>query len=302
MSIAFPKDDTVELAEDQRRLLLELFSPVWEWTRPTISRKDMSTNRETAQDERRDQLDPDQSAIVQVYCMSTEQFDRIKDAQIKPALGRMQSLRIFPLGQFWDVAEELTYAACWLPLVTWLPFALYYAGMRFALTEYVLALVAWLFVWPVIEYALHRWFFHAPVLWARRLPPYGQGVVNVVRFLSHTVHHAHPTDRKRIATPLIMSGLIAVGVLGPVFAFFPERYALGLGVGMILGYVQYDVTHYCLHTYSNQMPGWVPRRVATWWARLHKAHANHHYGNQGLTQSFGVAHAWVDPLFGTQPK
>lgn len=255
------------------------------------------------QQQQQQQLDPEQSAIVQAYCMSSAQFDRIKDAVVKPSLNPGQSLRLFPRGFFWDIAEDNTYAAWWLPLVTWLPLALYFACIKFEQAwQSGIMLVSWLFLWPLIEYGLHRFLFHSPVAWTARLPHFVQGTWNVVRLLLHTVHHAHPTDRRRIVTPLIMSALLAVLVLGPLAATLPERVALPLALGLILGYVQYDLTHHALHAWHSVLPLWMPNRVARWWAALHKAHANHHYATRGAQESFDVAHGCLDSLFGTAPR
>jgi hypothetical protein len=245
-------------------------------------------------------LDPERSAIVQAYMMSALDFDTIKDAAIRPALRPDQSIRLFPESGAWAPLEGLTYAPLWLPLATWLP------GCVVALsrlppgpTTFVLIALGWLVLWPLIEYGLHRFLFHAPVAWASCMPRPLQGCVNVVRLLAHTVHHAHPTDRRRIVTPLVMSALIGGLVFPPFFWLLPSDKALALAIGLVLGYVQYDWTHYYLHCGwpPADLPDWVPWKG--WFCRLHKSHANHHYATLGARQSFGVAHETLDWLFGT---
>jgi len=235
--------------------------------------------------------------------MSSAQFDTIKDRGLRPALRPDQSIRLFPLDGPWAPLEELTYAAWWEPFCTWLlvSWILFWYCTAPGLLKYALIAFSWLVGWPLVEYGLHRFVFHAPVAWASRwgLPQWMQGCVNVGRLLAHTVHHAHPTDRRRIVTPFAMSAPIAIGVLAPFFLLLPEHLASSIVIGLILGYVQYDWTHYYLHcgTPPAQLPDWAPWKA--WFQRLHKSHANHHYATFGPEQSFSVAHELPDKLFGT---
>ena len=252
-------------------------------------------------------LDPRRSAIVQAYQMSSAQFDVIKDQALRPALRSDESIRLFPEEGLWGKLEHYTYAEWWLPLCTWFPACaviFWYtpeAAPGYWWLKYAAIALGWFMVWPLLEYLLHRFIFHAPVAWATRwgLPRWMQGSINVARLLLHTVHHAHPTDRRRIVTPLAMSLAITCPVLTPLSWALPRHVAMPMFIGIILGYVQYDWTHYSLHcgVAPADLPDWTPWKA--WFQRLHKAHANHHHGTFGSRQSFGVAHETPDKLFGT---
>jgi len=260
-------------------------------------------------------FDPDESAIVQAWSMSSKEFDTIKDKAIAPALPAEKSLRLLPRGFIFDAFEETTYAPWWLLFCAWLPGA-WFMWRTIPDTKpaaaYGLPLIGAFLIWPLLEYALHRWVFHMPVAWAQRWPRWVQGIVNVTRLLAHTVHHAHPMDHKRIITPLPMSLLLSFAVFPPLFALMRPHNAAGLSTGLILGYVQYDLTHYLLHCHGGGSNGdtlgwfvaWLPfaSRLRQWWAELQRTHANHHYATHGASQSFGVAHPWTDELFGTEPR
>ncbi len=251
-------------------------------------------------------LDRYTSAIAQAYGMHSAVYERhIKDTLILPRLEPHESLVLLP--EPLSVLEWTTHAPLWLPLVTWIPLVMYtwIYLVEHRSNPWTLAcfLFAFFIHWPLTEYLLHRFVFHSSVMWAIRYSPRIQGIANVARLLAHTVHHAHPTDRRRIVTPLPMSGLIACAVLPPIFYLLPWDGACAWSTGLVLGYVQYDWIHYYLH-FGNptvdvpRWMGWVRR----WLQALQRAHNNHHFSPSGPTESFGVAHTTWDWVFGTQHK
>lgn len=252
-------------------------------------------------------LDPAESAILQVYGMTGREFDEIKDSIAGRKLDSNVSLRLLPAQGWIAQFEPLTYAPWWLHLVTWLPacVATWLWVLPHSFTSAVLIVIGSSGIWPLLEYALHRFFFHMSVAWTARLPQWTQGSVNVVRLLSHTVHHAHPTDRRRIITPLPMSLAIA-GLVFPVL-FFVVRdtdAARSLAVGLVLGYVYYDYMHYDLHlgTPIEQWPAWIPTALGLYIQRLRRAHRNHHHAPGGHEASFSVSGGFWDRIFLTQAK
>lgn len=257
----------------------------------------MATEWERENRERTIPLDRTRSVILQAYTMG-EAFDVIKDALIvNPTMKSGESLIILP--PLLAPLEFTTKAPVWLPLVVWLPvcWALWMRCIvQHSAWTGVACIGACLVVWPLLEYVLHRFIFHMPVAWAK-----GNGIVNVVRLLLHTVHHAHPTDALRIVTPIPLSGAVALLVLPGVFLACPTRdIAYAFTTGLILGYLSYDMMHYYLHFgRPNALPDWMPGKA--WLRRLHKSHANHHFAPHGYRESFGVAHTTWDAVFGTLP-
>ncbi len=160
-------------------------------------------------------------------------------------------------------------------------------------------------VWTLLEYLMHRFLFHSSVSWAEGLPRPLGGAVNVIRLLMHTVHHAHPADKLRIATPLPMSIVIAALVLPPLYALLSLDSARAVGAGLIAGYVRYDLYHYYHHTVESEfdLPWWFPPSMPTPRLKeLRRNHLNHHYGTDGHHGAFGVSTSLWDRVFGTMPK
>jgi len=252
-------------------------------------------------------LDPDRSAIVQAYRMSSAEFDIIKDSMARRRLDSDISLRLLPETGWLAPFEVVTYAPWWLHLVTWVPLCLWVYIWKLPHTLGVALLITFgmLGMWPLLEYLLHRFIFHSSVAWASVLPRPLQGCVNVTRLLLHSVHHAHPTDRKRIITPLPMSLAIAGLVLPPyILLFHDPKVAYSICVGIVLGFVKYDYVHYDHHLGVNldQWPRWIPSRIKEHFRVLRRAHKNHHYAVNGHESSFGVSESFCDDAFGTTSK
>lgn len=128
------------------------------------------------------------------------------------------------------------------PYAVVLPIALGCLGRALALglpaaRVAVLAACGWL-VWSFLEYAMHRWLFHAEVR---------SETARIAVLLAHGHHHVWPRDRRRIAaTPiqlgscaLLLSGLFDLALDGP-----SSWAALG---GALFGYVAYEAVHWTAH-------------------------------------------------------
>jgi len=252
-------------------------------------------------------LNPDRSAIVQVFNMTGAEFNVIKDSMAGRKLNPDISLRLLPEEGPLAPFEIVTYAPWWLHLVTWIPacVAVWIWMLPHTFVTAFFILLGFAGLWPLLEYILHRFFFHMSVDWTASLPLWLQGCINVVRLLSHTVHHAHPTDGRRIITPLPMSLAIASLVFPILFAVvrYPDA-SRALAVGLVLGYVYYDYMHYDLHlgTPIEKWPDWIPMGIKRYVQRLRRAHRNHHYAPNGHEASFSVSGAFWDRVFHTEAK
>jgi sterol desaturase/sphingolipid hydroxylase (fatty acid hydroxylase superfamily) len=125
--------------------------------------------------------------------------------------------------------------------------------------------------WTLIEYLLHRFFFHhAPVL--KRV---------------HERHHNSPLEL--IGTPAWASALIALVTAALACAVLGFPIGTAATAGLAAGYLWYVFVHYAAHH-------WRPRRGSyLYGARLR--HARHHH--QSHDGNFGVTTALWDHVFST---
>lgn len=198
----------------------------------------------------------DKPGIPQVYRMGKS----YGPWSYQPLRGFDENMSLLIIG---GPLEALTHVPEWMPaawgvvglllfIYTWLE-----SGGLYALLHLLIGSVI---LWPLIEYALHRWVLHIPT-------SSGNGVLNVIHFLLHGIHHKTPKDTTRLLAPIPMVIVLAIPIyLGMNVVMSTER-CLALWAGILLGYVQYDYTHLYLH-----MPGKKP----AWIRPLVKKHQNHH--------------------------
>jgi sterol desaturase/sphingolipid hydroxylase (fatty acid hydroxylase superfamily) len=125
--------------------------------------------------------------------------------------------------------------------------------------------------WTLVEYLLHRAFFHhAPIL-AR----------------IHERHHRSPQEL--IGTPAWASAFIAIiAVALPSVAVLGFDLGTAMTGGMITGYLWYVFVHYTTHH-------WRPRKRSHLYS-VRLRHARHHHSQTG---NFGVTTDIWDRAFGT---
>jgi sterol desaturase/sphingolipid hydroxylase (fatty acid hydroxylase superfamily) len=136
---------------------------------------------------------------------------------------------------------------------------------------WVLALLAGIGAWTLVEYAVHRWLYHR------------------VAFFEtfHDAHHADP--RALIGTPSFVSVGIVLGI------FFAPLLAVGLvaasgfASGALLGYIGYMLVHHVSH-HVEPRPG-----TLLYQARIR--HMAHHY--HGTPGNYGVTTSLWDRVFAT---
>ena len=170
------------------------------------------------------------------------------------------------------------------PAVLFLPVAALAAFVslfhdRFPIGAFAARVVAGYVLWTLIEYWLHRLFFHLRVVGPRTARLY---------FLVHGVHHDYPWDTSRLVMPPAVSITIAVSTFVLLRALLGPVGDLPVFVGMALGYVAYDTIHWYVHARA-------PRgRFGRW---LRREHLTHHFKDS--SGRFGVSCPWLDHLFGT---
>ncbi len=141
----------------------------------------------------------------------------------------------------------------------------------------LLSLVAGWLAWTLVEYCLHRAFFHMrPSSPARR----------VTSFIVHRHHHVAPNDRDHlVATPLYSLGLFAL-LLALYTPLGPARFALL--AGSTLGYLAYEAAHWQIH--HGRRRGRIARA-------LRRHHLRHHFSDPAL--NYGISSPLWDLAFRT---
>jgi sterol desaturase/sphingolipid hydroxylase (fatty acid hydroxylase superfamily) len=161
----------------------------------------------------------------------------------------------------------------WLLLIAALG---WFASRHLPLPTVALFALAGLVLWPMVEYAAHRYVFHFEPTSDR-----GRRMV----FMIHMNHHIDPGDPLR--------GLMPLTVSLPLALLFWAMFRLCLGpsgdamlLGFVAGYVTYDTVHWACH----QLP--MRGRLA---ARLKRHHLRHHHAGQKA--NYAITAIFLDPLF-----
>ena len=185
-----------------------------------------------------------------------------------------------------DFMEFFTHVHPVTPLVIYLPVIGYMlhaaVGPRDLSIGAVIGLFfVGLFLWTLVEYAMHRWVFHYEPTsrWGKQL-----------HFLLHGVHHDYPQDAKRLVMPPVVSIPLALGFYGIFLGIF-GRLAPAAYAGLIFGYLCYDMLHYAAHHFSMR------RGV---WLYLKQYHLRHHYKDDHV--GYGVSSPLWDYVFRTRSK
>ena len=176
--------------------------------------------------------------------------------------------------------NPITVFVVWVPVVA---VVLYRSAMRHELTIGATAglVFAGLLTWTLCEYLLHRFVFH----WIEDSPRGRR-----IHFLLHGVHHDFPNDKDRLVMPLGFSIPLGVLFFGAFVLLFGLRVAEPLFVGLVIGYLVYDGTHYAVHHFKQT------NRIGRFVKRHHMLH--HHMDHDG---GFGVSSPLWDVVFRTMP-
>lgn len=131
------------------------------------------------------------------------------------------------------------------------------------------------FMWGLEEYLAHRFLFHHPS------PRLGK---------RHLAHHQNTRDLPLTFAkwPLVVMAILAEG--GILALVFPIEVASGVAFGLLMGYANYEWTHYSDHFRT-------PRSNRA--KRLRQHHFIHHFRDSG--RAFGVTTLFWDRVFGTLP-
>ena len=183
-----------------------------------------------------------------------------------------------------DFLEVFTKVHWSVPLIIYIPVIVYFVYQSVLFPE-----INWmngmglffvgLFAWTLTEYFVHRFVFH--------FTPKG-AFLEWVHFTFHGVHHDYPNDSNRLVMPPAMSM-----PLGVIF-YYLFKYFLGTAmvapffVGMVFGYLCYDMLHYAIHHANFK---------GRYWNELKAHHLKHHFKDP--ESGYGVSSKVWDIIWGT---
>ena len=133
--------------------------------------------------------------------------------------------------------------------------------------------------WQVMEYALHRYFFH----WEGSGP-----FTRRLHYIIHGYHHEYPDDPQRLVMPLGASVPLALVIIGLLWLVHAPQATLPYFAGIVTGYLAYDYMHWAVH--------YLPPR--TQWGKTMRAHHMAHHFNTP-DKNYGISHRWLDVVVGT---
>ncbi|WP_127717229.1 sterol desaturase family protein [Halobacteriovorax sp. HLS] len=193
---------------------------------------------------------------------------------------KYESIRIFKN----PILEACTHVHPVVPLLLWLPVAVYCAIVGFnsnnlSMGQAVLWFGIGLIVWTLTEYLLHRFMFHFPAKnkWTKQFV-----------FLFHGLHHDDPNDPTRLVMPPVPAVLIMALLYYGFGLVVPAQFLLVFMSAFIIGYLCYDYIHYATHHFP--MKGAISRY-------LKKFHLQHHFRHEKA--KYGVSSPLWDIIFRT---
>jgi sterol desaturase/sphingolipid hydroxylase (fatty acid hydroxylase superfamily) len=150
--------------------------------------------------------------------------------------------------------------------------ALALAGRDYqAVGLWLLALLAGICAWTLVEYLVHRFIYHAVPIFERY----------------HDAHHENPEEL--IGAPsFLMIGFILIAFFTPLLAF-GILVASGVTSGALIGYIGYMLVHHASHHFEPK-PG-----TLLYEARLR--HMAHHF--HGTPGNYGIITSFWDHVFST---
>jgi 4-hydroxysphinganine ceramide fatty acyl 2-hydroxylase len=171
-----------------------------------------------------------------------------------------------------------------VPLVVFVPVIIYFSYLSLFIQQltwlhFIAMLPVGLATWTLVEYALHRFVFHyhPTSAWGK-----------TIHFWFHGVHHDYPNDSNRLVMVPTISVPLAIFFYLLFQQVFGEVYVKPFFVGLVTGYLFYDLTHYALHhaSFNNKF-----------WITLKNHHMYHHYKDP--ENGFGVSTTFWDLVFHT---
>jgi len=135
-------------------------------------------------------------------------------------------------------------------------------------------IVAGLLLWSLLEYLLHRWLLHGPLLVARR---------------EHAKHHRDA--QATVATPLLLIPIVMSLIFTGLALLTSSAAAALVTFGVYAGYNYFAIVHHMQHFHPDLL---VRTRVFRRQLRMHELHHRHPGSHFGISTSI-----W-DRVFGSR--
>lgn len=166
----------------------------------------------------------------------------------------------------------------YIPIITGLMVWALYRGIT-SWGMSALGLLTGAITWQVMEYLIHRFFFH----WEGSGP-----ITRRIHEIVHGYHHKYPDDGMRLVMPLGASIPLALVIAGILWLVGAPSFTVPYFCGIVAAYLAYDFIHYSVHHHK-------PR--TQWGKTLRAHHMAHHFAVPD--KNFGISHRWIDALAGT---
>jgi sterol desaturase/sphingolipid hydroxylase (fatty acid hydroxylase superfamily) len=147
------------------------------------------------------------------------------------------------------------------------------------------AIVLGLFVagfsfWTLMEYCIHRFFFHKK---------FTTSLGKKIYHIAHGVHHDFPNDSLRLVMPPVINLSLATLFYWSFYVLIQNKgITAGFFAGFTFGYMVYDLMHFASHFYNFKNG---------WFQRIKRSHLLHHYREPN--SGFGLSTIFWDRVFGT---
>ncbi|MCF8277896.1 MAG: sterol desaturase family protein [Flavobacteriales bacterium] len=169
--------------------------------------------------------------------------------------------------------------------ILFVPITVYFVYRSAFMFEVDLLTVAGLFFagyffWTLMEYCIHRFFFHKE---------FTTEIGKKIHYIAHGIHHDFPNDSLRLVMPPAIN-------LSLAFLFYWSFYGLiqdkgltaGFFAGFVFGYMVYDLMHFASHFFNFKN---------RWFQQIKRSHLLHHYREPN--SGFGLSTIFWDRVFGT---
>lgn len=194
---------------------------------------------------------------------------------------RNESPKMFE-NKFLDFFSRIHFSSVPILFVPITGYFIYRAAFMFEVEWLTLAglLFAGYFFWTLMEYCIHRFFFHKEFT-----TPLGKKI----HYIAHGIHHDYPNDSMRLVMPPAINLTLAFIFYWSFYAVFQnDGLTAAFFAGFVFGYMVYDLMHFASHFYNFKN---------AWFQRVKRSHLLHHYREPN--SGYGLSTIFWDRVFGT---
>lgn len=184
--------------------------------------------------------------------------------------------------KFLDFFSRIHFSSVPILFVPITGYFIYRSAIEFEVNLLLLAglLVGGYLFWTLMEYCIHRFFFHKE---------FTTQLGKKIHYIAHGIHHDYPNDSMRLVMPPAINLSLAVLFYWMFYAVFQDKgLTAGFFAGFVFGYMVYDLMHFASHFYNFKN---------AWFQRVKRSHLLHHYREPN--SGYGLSTILWDRVFGT---